>query len=108
MLNIAPVGEIDREGFLKYLKLLARTKADVDEEPSTLNGHDQIRESLRKNLESKKPMPVYFKWHTGEEPKGIVHITSGQPYSFSGETYLNISVPTIREDRPKAGKRKKK
>jgi hypothetical protein len=108
LLNIAPVGEQDRDGFLKYLRSLMKTKADVDEEPSTLSGHDQILASLRKNLESKKPSPVYFTWHPGETPKGIVHITSGEPYSFSGEIYLTISVPTIREDRPKAGKRKKK
>jgi hypothetical protein len=106
LLNIAPVGEADREGFLKYLRVLMKTKADVDEEPSTLSGHDQILASLRENLESKKPLPVYFTWHPGETPKGIVHVTSGEPYSFSGETYLTISVPTVREERSK--KRKKK
>ncbi|MCA6114447.1 hypothetical protein J6524_05865 [Bradyrhizobium sp. WSM 1738] len=108
LLNIAPVGETDREGFFKYLKSLMKTKAEVDEVTSTLSGHDQILASLRENLESKRPLPVYFTWHIGETPKGIVRITSGEPYSFSGETYLTISVPTIREDRPKAGKRKKK
>jgi hypothetical protein len=107
LLNIAPVGEKDREGFLKYLRALMKTKADVDEEPSTLSGHDQILASLRKNLESKKPLPVYFTWHPGETPKGIVHVTSGEPYSFSGETYLTISVPTVKEEGRK-GKRKKK
>jgi hypothetical protein len=106
LLNIAPVGEKDREGFLKYLRSLMKTKANVDEEPSTLSGHDQILASLKKNLESKRPLPVYFTWHPGETPKGIFHVTSGEPYSFSGETYLTISVPTIPE--PKAGKRKKK
>jgi hypothetical protein len=107
LLNIAPVGETDREGFLKYLRALMKTKADVDEGPSTLSGHDQILASLRMNLESKKPLPVYFTWHPGEYPKGIVHVTSGEPYSFSGKTYLTISVPTVKEGRPKAGKREK-
>jgi hypothetical protein len=106
LLNIAPVGEVDREGFLKYLRLLMKMKADVDEEPSTLSGHDQILASLRENLESKRPLPVYFTWHPAETPKGIVHVTSGEPYSFSGETYLTISVPTVPEERSK--KRKKK
>jgi hypothetical protein len=107
LLNIAPVGEKDREGFLKYLRALMKTKADVDQEPSTLSGHDQILASIRMNLESKKPLPVYFTWHPGESPKGIVHVTSGEPYSFSGTNYLTISVPTVKEGRPKAGKRKK-
>jgi hypothetical protein len=105
LLNIAPVGEADREGFLKYLRLLMKTKADVDEEPSTLNGHDQILASLQKNLESKRPLPVYFTWHPGETPKGIVHVTSCEPYSFSGDTYLTISVPTVKE---KPSKKRKK
>ena len=108
LLNIAPVGEKEREGFLKFLQFLTKTKADVDEEPSSLSGHDQILASLRKNLESKSPKPVFFTWHPGESPKGIVHITSSEPYSFSNESYLTISVPTLQEDRPKAGKRKKK
>lgn len=107
LLNIAPVGEKDREGFLKYLRALMKTKADVDQEPSTLSGHDQILASIRMNLESKKPLPVYFTWHPGESPKGTVHVTSGEPYSFSGTKYLTISVPTVKEGRPKAGKRKK-
>lgn len=106
LLNIAPVGEKDREGFLKYLRVLMKTKAIVDEKPSTLSGHDQILASLRQNLESAKPLPVYFTWHPGESPKGVVKITSGEPYSFSGKTYLTISVPTVKQARPK-GKRKK-
>ncbi|WP_291848832.1 hypothetical protein [Bradyrhizobium sp.] len=107
LLNIAPVGETDRDGFMKYLQSLMKTKADVDEKPSTLSGHDQILASLRENLESSRPLPVYFTWHPAESPRGIVHITSDKPFSFSTKTYLTISVPTIGADRPKAGARKK-
>jgi hypothetical protein len=107
LLNIAPVGETDRDGFMKYLQSLMKTKSDVDEKPSALNGHDQILASLRENLESSRPMPVYFTWHRGEYPRGIVHITSSKPYSFSNKTYLTISGPTIGTDRSKAGSRKK-
>lgn len=107
LLNIAPVGEKDRDGFLKYLRSLMKTKADVNEVPSTLCGHDQILASLKENLESPRPLPVYFTWHPGESPKGIVHVTSSEPFSFSGKSYLTISVPTVREGRPKAGARKK-
>ena len=107
LLNIAPVGEKDRDGFLKYLRSLTKTKADVDGEPSTLSGHDQILCFAQGKPRSPRPLPVYFTWHPGEMPKGIVHVTSGEPFSFSGKTYLTISVPTVRKDRPKAGKRKK-
>ena len=39
LLNIAPVGEKDREGFLRYLQALMKTKADVNGKPSNLSGH---------------------------------------------------------------------
>ena len=107
LLNIAPVGEKDREGFLKYLQMLMKTKADVNGKPSNLSGHDQILASLKENLECPRPLPVYFDWHPAETPKGIVHVTVEQPFTFSGKNYLNISVPTVRADRPKAGARKK-
>ena len=107
LLNIAPVGEKDRDGFLKYLYSLTKAKADINGKPSNLNGHDQILYSLRENLEGPRPLPVYFDWHPAETPKGIVHVTIEQPFSFSGKNYLSISVPTVRADRPKAGARKK-
>lgn len=107
LLNIAPVGESDRDGFLKYLYALNKTKADINGKPSNLSGHDQILASLRQNLEGPRPLPVYFTWHSGETPKGIVHVTIDQPFSFSSKRYLTISVPTIRADRPKAGARNK-
>lgn len=107
LLNIAPVGEKDREGFLKYLGMLPKTKAAINGKPSRLNGHDQILASLAQNLESKPALPVYFTWHPAEMPKGIVQITSGAPFVFSSRTYLTISVPTVRTERPKAGARKK-
>ena len=107
LLNIAPVGEKDREGFLKYVHSLKKTKADVSGKPSNLNGHDQILYSLRENLEGPRPLPVYFDYHPAESPKGIVHVTIDQPFSFSRKNYLTISVPTMPADRPKAGARKK-
>lgn len=107
LLNIAPVGETDRDGFFKYLKALAKTKADVDGKLTSLSGHDQILASLKQNLEGPRPLPVYFDWHPAEYPKGIVHVTTDQPFSFSGKSYLTISVPTVPADRPKAGARKK-
>jgi hypothetical protein len=109
LLNIAPVGEADRQGFFRYLKLLKRTLATVDGKASRKNGHAQIVASLQDNLESSnRPMPVFFTWHPGERPKGVVLITSGdRVLSFSSKGFLTISVPTISAHRPKAGKRKK-
>ena len=107
LLNIAPVGEKDREGFLKYVHSLKKTKADVSGKPSNLNGHDQILYSLRENLEGPRPLPVYFDYHPAESPKGIVHVAIDRPFTFSGKNYLTISVPTMPADRPKAGPRKK-
>jgi hypothetical protein len=99
LLNIAPVGEADRRGFFRYLKLLKGTLASVD---------GKIVASLQENLESSRPMPVFFTWHPGERPKGVVLITSGdRVLSFSSKGFLTISVPTISVHRAKAAKRKK-
>jgi hypothetical protein len=109
LLNIAPVGEKDRDGFLKYLEQLRKTTAEVDGKATRLSGHDQIIASLRENLESKKPSPVYFTWHPqGAGRRGIVQVTSSdRALSFSNKIFLTISVPTVPADRPKAGARKK-
>lgn len=108
LLNIAPVGEEDREGFFKYLNLLKKAGASVDGKPSKLNGHDQIVASLQGNLESGKPLSVFFTSHSGDQPKGVVKVTAGdRVLSFSPLVFLTISMPTIGADRPKAGKRKK-
>lgn len=107
LLNIAPVGEANRRGFFRYLKLLATTLASVDGTASRKNGHDQIVASLQENLESKRPMPVYFTWHSGEKPKGVVRITTDDRIlSFSSKGFLAISVPTVNAERRKAAKGK--
>lgn len=109
LLNIAPLGERDRDGFLRYLDLLKKTGSQVDGRPSKYNGHDQIIVTLQQNLESKKPLPVFFTWHSGEKPKGQVLVSTGaKAYVFSSATYLTIDVPTVPADRPKAGARRKK
>ncbi|MGB8400454.1 hypothetical protein [Bradyrhizobium sp.] len=108
LLNIAPVEEKDRVGFLKYLHQLTRTSAEVDGNATKLSGHDQIVASLQENLECNRPLPVYFTYHPSGGARGVVQITAkSQPLSFSSTRFLTISVPTLRMDRPKAGARKK-
>ncbi|MBR0716825.1 hypothetical protein [Bradyrhizobium liaoningense] len=103
LLNIAPVGEKDREGFLKYLEMLKKTGAQVNGKPTKYNGHDQIIVTLKGNLESKAPLPVFFDYHPGEKPKGQVLVTIREAFIFSSTNYLTISVPTV-----KPGARRKK
>jgi hypothetical protein len=108
LLNIAPVGETDRKGFLTYLLQLKKTSAEIDGNATRLNGHDQIVASVQENLESKSPLPVYFTWHPAGGLKGVVQITSStEPFSFSRTSFLTISVPTVPKGRPKPGTRKK-
>ena len=84
------------------------TLASVDGKVSRKNGHAQIIASLQDNLESSRPIPVFFTWYPGERPKGVVLITSGERVlSFSSKGFLTISVPTISARRPKASKRNK-
>jgi hypothetical protein len=107
LLGVAPVEDRDREGFFKYVKLLKKQGSRVNDQPSNKNGHDQIVASLQENLESNKPMPVFFDYHPSGGKKGEVLITFSAAFSFSRTTFLTISVPTIDVSRAKAGKRKK-
>ena len=107
LIGIAPVEEKDRAGFFKYLDKLTKTGSRVDDQPKDKSGHDQIIASLKENLESSKPSPVYFDYHPSGGKRGEVLITTRPSLSFSSQAFLNISVPTIPADRPKAGARKK-
>jgi len=95
LLNIAPVEEKDRGGFLLYLERLTRVASQVNEQPSKLSGHDQIIASIQENLESKKPLPVFFTYHPSRSKPRTVFVTFDTPLSFSATEYLTISVPTI-------------
>jgi len=107
LIGIAPVEEKDRAGFFKYLEKLTKTGSRVDDQPKDKNGHDQIITSLKENLESNRPSPVYFDYHPSGGTKPEVLITTRPSLSFSSKAFLNISVPTIPAGRLKAGARKK-
>lgn len=107
LLGIAPVEERDRDGFMIYLDRLKKTAAGVDGSPTAANGHDQIMLSIQQNLESKNPKPVFVTHHAGGRTKGSVHISCGPVLSFSNESFLTISFPTISAEayKMKAGSR---
>jgi hypothetical protein len=100
LLNIAPLGDTEREGFYRYVERLNRVGATVNDQPSTLSGHDQIVASVQKNLLATSPKPVFFTYHPGGGKEGVVRVSTSTPLSFSPKEYLTISVPTL----PKKGK----
>lgn len=106
LLNIAPIGDTERDGFRRYLNRLTRIKATVNDVPSTLSGHDQIITSLQKNLEGPRPMPVFFTYHPGGGKNPVVQVSTSVPLSFSSTTYLTISVPTLPKKPGEASSRK--
>jgi len=89
LLNIAPPVGKDRRGWYRFLNGLKRVKSDVARQ----NGHDRIVNVLKKNLESRKPKPVYFAWHPRSENSGVM-VSLDAPLSFSKTEYLRISAPT--------------
>lgn len=95
LLNIAPLGDTERDGFHRYLDRLTRIGSTVNDQPSVLTGHDQIIASVQKNLESSKPIPVFFTFHPGGGKDAVVKVGFSTPLSFSATTYLTLSVPTL-------------
>ncbi|MBN9533421.1 MAG: hypothetical protein J0I26_01970 [Alphaproteobacteria bacterium] len=90
LLNILPADQKDRKGWFAYLENLKKVPSDAKGQ----NGHDRVIGALQQNLSSKAPLPVYFTWHLRADNPGV-SVSRGTPLSFSHETYLVISVPTI-------------
>lgn len=67
------------------------------------SGHDRIVGALQKNLEAKKPLPVFFDVHAAKSHPGV-RVHSATPIVFSKQKHLVISIPT----RPAGGGAKPK
>lgn len=91
LLNVAPPMGKDRRGWFRFLNGLKRVKSDVAKQ----NGHDRIVNVLKRNLESRKPKPVFFTWHARGENSGVM-VSTDLALSFSKTEYLKISAPTGR------------
>lgn len=94
--------------FQLYLKHLRREKSNVKGQ----NGDVAIVKSIIANLQSKKPLPVYFDYHDMREKgdnEGVIVHGKGRPLSYMNKDYLWISLPMQpREDDKPAKKAKKK
>jgi hypothetical protein len=96
VLGLVPAGSKEREGWLKYLEYLKT----VDSPGSSLNGHDLIRDLLKRNLEG-AASPVHFEIHDGEKDPHV-RVKEPQPQvAFSQTAYLVVSVPTWSEEAAK-------
>jgi len=94
--------------FYTYLKHLRREKSNVKGQ----NGDAAIAQAILANLESKKPLPVYFDFHDMREKgenEGVIMRGKGRPLFYMNTDYLWISLPMQpRDDKPakKASKKK--
>jgi hypothetical protein len=91
--------------FYTYLKALRREPSNVKGK----NGDAAIVSALVRNLESKKPLPVYFGHHDMRgDDKGVVIKDKGRPLFYMDQDYLWISFPgqPIPAAQKKAGAKK--
>ena len=82
-----------RRGFFRYLDRLKNVGSNVGK----LDGHDALVTTLKKNLESKTPMPVHFTVHVDPRGSQKVKVSNSTPVAFSKVKYLTISLPTLPE-----------
>jgi hypothetical protein len=94
LLHIAPDFADEREGFSKYYDWLKRKSgSDI----RGMNGHDRIITVIKNELESKKPLPIYFTSHLAT-PRNIKVLSSVKaPLHFSSQKYRTISLPNLRK-----------
>lgn len=93
LVDAAPQDERQRRGFMRYLDRLK----DVGSNVAGLNGHDALVTSLKKNLESKNPLPVHFTVHVDARGAQKLKVSRATPVAFSKVKYLTISLPTLPE-----------
>lgn len=93
LVNAAPHDERERRGFFRYLDRLK----DVGSNVGGLDGHAALISTLKKNLESKKPLPVHFTVHVDARGSQKLKVSTSSPVAFSKVKYLTISLPTLPE-----------
>lgn len=93
LVNVAPHDERERRGFFRYLDRLKHVGSNV----GRLDGHAALVTTLKKNLESKTPMPVHFAVHVDPRGSQKVKVSTSTPVAFSKVKYLTISLPTLPE-----------
>ncbi len=97
-LHIVPADHKERRLWLRYQDSLVDYKSDI----AGMNGHDRIVKAVKDNLESAKPLPVYWTTHKAEADDRVL-VTQGTPIAHETQQYLVISYPTIpAEVAPKA------
>jgi hypothetical protein len=93
LINVAPHDERERRGFFRYIDRLKHVGSNVGK----LDGHAALVTTLKKNLESKNPLPVHFAVHVDPRGSQKVKVSSSTPVAFSKVKYLTISLPTLPE-----------
>jgi hypothetical protein len=96
LLNVGPQDERQRRGFFRYLDDLKNVEAE-GAGLKKLDGHTAIITALKRNLEGKGPMPVFFAYHLSTRGKQAVKVTTTAAMEFSPIKYLTISLPTLPE-----------
>jgi hypothetical protein len=89
LLNVAPADQKERQRWYRFLDVLKRYKSDID----SLKGHDRIVKALKDAAEAKKPMAVFFTYHSAKDDPRVT-VKENMPLSFSRERYVVISIPT--------------
>jgi hypothetical protein len=93
LVDAVPHDAKERRGFLRYLDRMANVGSNVKGQ----NGHAAIVAALKKNLESKSPLPVHFTYHVDPQGSQKVKISTSRPLAYSAVKYLTISFPSLRE-----------
>lgn len=93
LVDAAPEDARERRGFLRYVDAMKNVGSNVKGQ----NGHTAVVAALKKNLESKKPLPVHFTYHVDPRGSQKVKISTSKPHAFSAVKYLTISFPALQE-----------
>jgi hypothetical protein len=89
-----------KDRFHRYLASLRRAKSNV----GRLNGDAAIVKAIAANLNSKKPLPVYFELHdltSSAESNRVLITDRARPLFYMKQDYLVISLPLALDTKAK-------
>jgi hypothetical protein len=100
LLNIKAADPEERKNWKKWTEVYM--KKHVKSELKGVNGHDRLVRAYQQNLQSSRPLPMFYKHHLAKDDPRVL-VFKGKGPLFSVVDHIVTSIPI----KPVAGKKKR-
>lgn len=100
VLNIKASDPAERERWRRWTE--GYMKAKVKSELKGVSGHDRLVMAYQQNLESRRPLPMYYKHHlASEDPRVLIYKGIGPLHSVVEHIVTSIPIKPVPEKKRK-------